>query len=309
MALNLRDIDYFLAVARTGLMAQAAQECGVTQPALTKAVQRLEAEFALQLFERTGRGMRLSSAGARFHEQALRLQVDYEDTKVLANEMRALRSGLLRIGVTEATAGNLVVPSLVALIPDRPGLRIELHMGRSDAMASAVRAGDVDLALVPSYPGRRHEGDQTLIADDPLLPVSRAAHPLTTLPRIALKDLSLYGWIFAGAQSDASRVISEVFAKQKLQPPRVVVETPHASEATMSLLATTDLISLVPASMLRDRDRSRFRVLPVAQLHVPRAVVLLSRTGSLWSPLMTVFKEALMRERSRILRARTARSS
>lgn len=90
MPLSVKDIEYFLAVVRRGALSGAAEEMGVTQPAVTKAIQRVEAEFGVMLFERSGRGVNLTSAGLRAAEQLKRLNAAHADTQILANEMMAI---------------------------------------------------------------------------------------------------------------------------------------------------------------------------------------------------------------------------
>src|SRR6218665_1333049 len=176
MPLSIRDIEYFLAVAKTGLLSAAADELGVTQSALTKAVQRVEAEFDLPLFERSARGMALTSAGQRMLGQAHRLRADYADLVLLANEMRARQSGLLRVGVTDTTAGNRVALALGSLLAQRPGLRVHLRVDRSDALAALLHEGALDLALVPVYEGQRLDADRTRIDQAPVA-ATRARGP------------------------------------------------------------------------------------------------------------------------------------
>ncbi len=295
----MRDIQYFLAVARSGLLSVAADEQGVTQPALTKAVRRVEAEFGLQLFERSARGMVLTSAGLRVAEQARRLQADYADTVMLAEEMRAQQSGLLRVGVTDTTAGNRVAAALGALLSQRPGLRVRMRVDRSDTLAGAVREGELDLALVPAYEGQPLDAERTKVDNDPMLPLVRAGHPLARRARVGLADVAGYGWISGPANSAASKAIAEIFARHKLAAPRVVMEVPFASELNLSVLAATDLVALVPRSFMRHAEDHRFTVLPVAALRVPRAVVLLSRPGATWTPLMEALRDSLLRPRAR----------
>src|SRR6218665_2270889 len=112
MPLSIRDIEHFLSVATTHLLSATAYQLIVPQPSLTKAEQRVEAEFDLPLFDRSARGMALTSAGQRMLGQAPRLRADYADLVLLANEMRARQSGLLRVGVTDTTAGNRVALAL-----------------------------------------------------------------------------------------------------------------------------------------------------------------------------------------------------
>ena len=112
--------------------------------------------------------------------------------------------------------------------------------------------------------------------------------------RVSLADVTAYGWISGPATSAAFKAITDIFARNNLAAPRVVMEVPFASELNLSVLAATDLVTLVPRSFMRHADDSRFAVLPVPALRVPRAVVLLSRPGSSWSPLMQALRDSLL---------------
>lgn len=297
MSIAIRDIEYFLAVAQRGLLSNAADELGVTQPTLTKAVQRVEAEFGVPLFERTGRGMVLTSAGLRTVEQLRRLNASYADTMMLANEMRAHQAGLLRVGVTDASGESPVVDAIATLLAQRPAMRIRLQHGRSDALAALVGAGDLDAAIVPAYEGQPLLGERTKINSDPMQPVVRRGHPLAQRTRLAVADLVPYGWIVGSASSSAYRAIEAVFASRELPAPRVVLEVPYSSGFSAGVLARSDLVSLLPASFLHRADASGLVSLPLAELNLARSVVLLTRSGSsTWSPLLVALRDTLLRQ-------------
>lgn len=300
MDFTLRDIDYFLAVAKAGRLAQAAQACDVTQPALTKAVRRLEATFGLQLFERNARGMRLTSAGLRFMDTAQALSAGYHDALRMAAEMQARQAGLLRIGVTDTTRANLVTPTLAPLLRQRPGLRVALRVGRSDQLGGAVRDGELDLAIVPAYEGQPFDCERVKIGNDPLLPVVRAGHPLALRPRPSLADLVPHGWILSGPNAAAYRAVGAVFTRAGLPPPVVVVKTEYSSEAGLALVRSTDLLAMAPQSLLRATDQKDLHMLPLPALRLTRAVVLLTRKGTAWSPLMETFRDALVATAARL---------
>jgi len=299
MSLALRDIEYLLAVVRAGAISSAADVCGVTQPALTKAVQRVEAELGLKLFERSARGMRLTADGQRVLEPLRRLQADYADTMLVANDMRAQRAGLLRIGVTDTTATSRAAPALAALMAQRPGLRVHVAYGRSDALATLVRAGALDMALVPVYEGQEVEGEHNRIDDDSMVVLVRAGHPLTNHARIGLRDVVPFNWIAGGSTSAAYQAISVIFQRHKLPAPRIVMEVPGASELVLEIIAATDLVTLVPQSFMHHAAASRFAMLPIAPLRVSRVLVLLTRSGSELSPLATALRDLLLAQRRR----------
>lgn len=294
MSLSIRDIQHFLAVAQRGQLALAAAEQGVTQPALTKAVRRVEEEFGLRLFERSVRGMALTAAGQRVAEQMRSLDATYAETVRLADDMRSRHAGLLRLGVTNTAVSQRIGAALGPLLAQRPGLRVRLRVDRSDLLAACVREGELDLALVPAYEGQALGAEQTLIDQDPMLPLVRVGHPLAGRPSVTLAEAAACGWLLGPTTSAACQALTGLLARHGLPAPRVVLEVPFTSELSLSVLALTDLLSLVPRSFMRHVAPERFAVLPVPELHLPRTLVLLSRPGSAWSPLMEALRDKLL---------------
>jgi DNA-binding transcriptional LysR family regulator len=294
MSIALRDIEYVLEVARHGRLSQAADALGITQPALTKAIQRVEAWFGMPLFERTGRGMTLSSSGIRAMDQMRRLKASYADTQRLANDMRAQQAGLLRVGITNTSGESLIVEAISALLTHRPALRIRLLHGRSDELADQVQAGDLDAAIVPTYAGQPLPGRHTVIRRDPMQVVVRAKHPLAAKKNIQLSDLCEYGWALGGPHSAAYRAVEAVFASHNLLAPRVILEVPYTSGLSAQLLAKSDLLSLLPSSTLHRLDKKEYAILPIDDLRIDRNVVLLTRNANDLSPLAEALRDALV---------------
>lgn len=242
--------------------------------------------------------MALTSAGIRVLSHLQRLSTDYADTVLLANEMRAHQTGLLRLGVTDTTATNPVIPALSTLLMKRPAFRVQLHVDRSDAVAAKVAAGDLDLALIPAYEGQPLAGDCTSIDSDPLVPVVRRDHPLAR-PGLTLQDLVPYGWVLSNSESSSYRALASIFTRAQLSEPRVILEIPHASNISFGVLLRTDLLSLVPTSVLRGPLADELAVLQLSELHIARSVVLLTRANSPGSPLLHDLRELLKQAQRR----------
>jgi len=290
MNISLRDISYFLAVAGTARLSEAAELCEVTQPAISKAMRRLEGELGLKLLERHARGTRLSVAGQQFLPMAQNLHAGDLDAQRLVGELRARGAGLLRIGVTNATRTGLLAPVLGELIQQRAGLRVQLRIGRSDQLAKAVLAGELDLALVPGYSDTTFSCDHTVIGHDPLLPVVRAVHPLARMTHPNLKDLQPFSWLLASSTSTPYRLLNALYRSYGLPAPTVVVETDYASEIDTTILRNTNLLALIPQSMMSLSEQSDLHVLPLSELKLEREVVMLNRTGVV-TPLMQTLHE------------------
>lgn len=289
MNITPRDVNYFLAVAHHGRLAPAAEACHVTQPALTKAIQRLEAGCGLILFERDARGTRLTAEGARFREVAESLSRSYENALRVAANVRAQQAGLLRVGCTDVTRASLVPATLAALLQRRPGLRATFEIGRSDQLAAAVRDGRLDVAVVPTYGEAPMGCDCLRVGDDPHLPVMSAKHPLAHRERLTPRDLTPFGWIHAAQDSAGVRSLNSLFARFQLPPPTITVEFEYMTEAALALLRESNLLAMIPCSFHRVTDQHGLRLLDIPDFKVNRPVYCLTRSGTEPSPLTQAF--------------------
>jgi DNA-binding transcriptional LysR family regulator len=293
MGFSPNDIAYFLEIARQEHIGRAAQEAGVTQPAMTKALRRLEDAVGVPLFERGGHGVRLTPNGQLFLESARRFHLEHAGMLRAASELRAQHAGLLRVGLTNPHGESDVVRALADMVRARPGLRLALKIDRSDTLNAAVEAGELDLAVVPSYPGHSFSCTQLVLNDDKVYAACRAQHPLLSVARPTLQDLLPYSWIMAKRNSAARRLIDDIFETAGLPVPSVTLEVEFTSEAVMGMIAGTDLLSMVPATVLRSW-MGRVMPLPIPLLTVQRSLVLLTRPQAGWPPLVTAFRDALL---------------
>lgn len=300
MNFSRNDISTFIAVVRTGSVSRAAEQIGVTQPSVSKAIKRLEEEAGIQLFQRGGHGARLTGEGQLFLEAARRWEAQHFELVRTAGELRAQHSGLLRIGITSPAADSLAVQAIAEMVRRRPAMRLKLSIGKSDALNAAVEDGELDLAVVPSYPGQALSCSQFEINEDRVRVVVRAGHALTRHPEVSLKDLEPYAWIMPSGQSAARRHVFSIFERAGVSQPQVCIETEYTSEAAMGVLISTNLVSIIPSSVLRGW-LGRVQPLPVPELDIRRTQVLLSHPQATWSPLMTYFRDLVLdfRDKSR----------
>ena len=114
---TLKQLRYFDAVARIGHFGKAAEQCAVTQPALSMQIQELERELGAQLVERDRRGVILTDAGREVAARAARILEDTRDLVGFARRQDSVLSGPLHLGVIPSVAPYLL-PSLLPLLPD-----------------------------------------------------------------------------------------------------------------------------------------------------------------------------------------------
>lgn len=295
MSFVLGDVDHFLAVVAAGSLSEAAATTTLPPATLSKAVQRLEDEFGLQLFEPNSRKKRLTTAGLRFLEVARNLSAGHGDAIRVTSEMLYEKGGLLRIGFADLTRAQAVADALAGLLREHPKLRVRLRIGQPDRlMIQAVRSGELDIAVL-STNGDPVEGCDCLVFGvDRCRPVVRAGHPLSLLAKVELADLQDYEWILATPPSGIRRQLSAVFASHKLKPPKVTVEAEAYSDFHLSLVRSTNLITLAPLASLKAVGGNGLHVLDLPALQLPRTGVAMTRTGAVSSPLLVAFRDALV---------------
>ncbi|HEY8278263.1 MAG TPA: LysR family transcriptional regulator [Bdellovibrionota bacterium] len=143
-----QEITYFLECARTENLSRAAERLGITQPALTMALKRLEESLSVELFHRSKKGVRLTKAGELFQTEAKSLADQWDRlTKVLGRSVDELR-GSYTIGCHHAVALYSLPQTLPQVLQDFPNLTLELHHDLSRKIMERVIKGELDIALV-----------------------------------------------------------------------------------------------------------------------------------------------------------------
>ena len=298
MSFSPGDIAYFLEVVRRGNVGRAAVAVGVTQPAISKAIRRLEDTVGVALFERGAHGARLTSDGQLFLESARNFDAQHSAILRSAADLRAHHAGMLRIGITNPASDSPVVQVLAEMARQRPGMRLVLTIGKSDTLNDAVEKGELDMAVTPSFPGSQFSCDRIELSEDWMRVAARARHPLFSLPKLSLPDIGAYSWLLPNRQSNTRRLLTNTLEQAGCPAPSVVVEAEFRSDAAMGLVESTDLLTIVPATVLRNWS-GRIEALPLAMLEIRRTLVLLTRAHATWSHLMVVFKDLLTAHRPR----------
>lgn len=183
MRLTLRQLAYFECLAETGHFGRAAQEAGVTQPALSAQIAEMEAQLGIQLFERGRGAVRLTPEGAELRPRIQRILSEVEDLERAAMRGRDILEGRFRLGVIPTVAPYLL-PYLLPLLKESfPRLQLELRESITDTLLAEVGNGHLD-AVVAAEPlnasGIEHVPlfeDRFLLAV-PTSEVSRIAPPV-----------------------------------------------------------------------------------------------------------------------------------
>ncbi|MET4576259.1 LysR family transcriptional regulator [Ottowia thiooxydans] len=291
--MRIDDLRYFVAVAEHGHVGRAAQRLGVTQPALTKGVQRLEASLGLQLFERTSKGMTLTTVGEVFFERAKHVCMDLDEAVQQAEDLHLGAIGTIRVGVSPPFADSLVTEAFVQLLKQRPGAKARVTIGLNDTLLSSLRLGDLDITVNAVDDVEPDDLHYQVLFDDELRVVLREHHPLLTKQNLKLADLAAQQWALPGPQVMARRRIETRFADMGLPPPDVVFQTDTSMTLAPSILRRTDLLGLISKQSLRSSASRGLVALDLSDACWSRRIGVITRKGAYLSPLVQRYIEVL----------------
>jgi len=293
---EFRNLDYFLRVVDAGSLRAAAHTLQVTQPALTKAVRRLEDSLGVPLFVRQARGVTLTTYG----ESLLRHARELKRSQISArDEIDALRrgiTGLVRIGVGPSWQEAIVPDAIAQLCATRPGVRVQVVGGGDDTLKAMLKARtlDVVVAAVPETPRLEPAFASTPLLSDEYRVFADAAHPLHSRERPTLEDLLLYPWIMPPPTAYMVQRLHLLFRSQGLPAPDPVIET-DVIPLKFALMRGSTYLTFHAAAHLAVCNPGFLLPLDTPQARVRRQAGIITRRGEVPSPTNEMFIGILRR--------------
>ena len=146
--MELHQVRYFLAVASTLNFTRAAEQCNVTQPALTKGVQKLEQELGGQLIYRERELTQLTDLGKEVLPMLARTLASAETARRRAKEFQRKEVAPLKIGLAPSISASLVLDPIAEIAKFVPGLHVELRQGSAEKLVDLLLEGEINAAMV-----------------------------------------------------------------------------------------------------------------------------------------------------------------
>lgn len=166
--LTLRQLRYFEAAARLGHFGRAAEECSVSQPALSMQIKELEAALGAALFERRPGEVVLTPLGHEIAERAAKILLAANDLSSIARHRTKVLVGPLSLGIIPTLAPYILPRLLVHLQKEHPQLRLELREAQTKAMLAELSRGELDLVMA-AIPNGMADLDEEHLFDDRFL--------------------------------------------------------------------------------------------------------------------------------------------
>jgi len=271
--MEMHQIRYFLAAARTLNFTQAADECHVAQPSLSRAIRNLEEELGGDLFRRERSLTHLTELGKLMLPALTQAYDSALSAKALAASYKTGTSAPLRLALSQTINLNLLTPALTELVRVFPGLELNVSRGKAPEVAEHLKRGDAELAVAgPLGEGWERLDAWPLFEEGFELTVNRA-HPLALRNELTFADLA------------RQRLISRPYCEHAAEFAALLKSHGIEQKSGDNIMSDQDLVallqanvgvSIMPQSTIRNNDLHQ---LPVEGLVLRRNVSLYGVAG------------------------------
>jgi DNA-binding transcriptional LysR family regulator len=249
--MELRQLEYFVAVVEEGGFTKAAARVHVAQPGVSAQIRRLERELGHELLDRQPRTVHLTELGAAVLPYARAALEAVAGARLAVDELAGLLRGQVAVGMVVACSALDVTEVVAGFHRAHPGVEIALSEANSDRLFEALLAGELDLAFAAFGAATPLHIETQVIADEPLVAAVSRDHPLAGRKTIALNMLRDRALISLPVGTGMRSALEQACATAGFEP-QIAFE---ASDPRMLAdLASRGLgVAILPESLARAR--------------------------------------------------------
>lgn len=298
--MEVEELRWFVAVADGQTVGETADTFGVSQPAVTRGLQRLSGELGASVTERVGRRLRLTASGYSLLGRARRVIEEIDEARREVAEANDPDSGTVRLGFLSPLGTWLVPALLTAFRTERPRVRFELRDDGFARISQALLEGNLDL-LLSSHPPVGEVRFEPLLEEELVLNVPED-HRLAVRQQVRIAQLADEEWVLQSSGYGLRQRVEELCAEAGFEP-KAAFEGPDLS-TLFALIASGSGIGLFPTRPAAPSGVRQVQLSP----RVRRTIGLVSVPGAVRSPSADAFAELVRRRAGEFTGANTSSS-
>lgn len=289
--MELRQLQYFVKVARKQHVTQAAEELHVAQSAVSRQIHQLEAELGLQLFVQKGRNLQLTPVGKLFLSRVEELLTGLEKAVIEMREFLDPEVGEIRIGFPHSLGISLIPTVVAEFRKGHPNVKFRLKQGASASLIQDVIKGEVDLAFITPLPEKHDRIAGELLLTEELYAVLPSNHVLADYQSIRLEQLKDELFVMFSENYSLRSIVYDA-CRQAGFTPKIGFEG-EETDTIRGLVAAGMGVSLLPDMALTEISPLMPIKVKVTDPHVTRTVGLIRRSGEKLPLVAEMFQQFL----------------
>ena len=259
--ISIRQMRSVVAVAEEGSFTRAAKRENATQSGISQHVAAVEDILGIRLFERTSDGVLLTPAGNRYYRQVLEVLRGAEEAIIDAHSRRDTLSGIVRAGIMPVLARAALAPALERMAREHPDVSVHIMEGYSGALTDAVKAEELDFAVVPAFGGAVGLNVRHLAQDREMLVGGEQSGVEHGKP-VCLQDLPPLKLVTPSRTNIRRARIEDYLTTHSVRVERMMEM--DAMLGTLDFVARSDWVTILPGVICApDKDGSVRRIAPI----------------------------------------------
>ncbi|MFD2369091.1 LysR family transcriptional regulator [Brevibacillus sp. GCM10020057] len=259
--MEIRQLQYFVEVAKQKSFTRAAQTLHVSQPSISKMIKALEEELGVALLDRAERKMELTDAGELVFDHAKKVLQLLDSLSSSIGEIRNVERGRVKMGMMP-TVGSFLLPNVIALFKKHyPGIEIEMKEYSAKLLEIQVEQGSIDVGLTVLPADTDKFAAVPLQAED-LVAIVHREHWLADRQSVNLAELRDEAFILFTEEYAIHDVVKQACLRSGFEPQ--VAYMSSLWDFVGELVATQLGISLVPRSIVRRLNNSELRTVDIS---------------------------------------------
>jgi DNA-binding transcriptional LysR family regulator len=272
MHMELRQLEYFVAVAEEANFTRAAERVHISQSGVSAQIRQLEAELGATLIDRSRRTAGLTAAGEAALEHARAVLAAADAVRQAVDDVNEVIRGRLVVGMVSAGTVAALFDALAAFHVAHPAVEIALVEANSDQLIERVRSGAMDMALVGAA-GAPPPGLEALtIISEGLVAAVRLDHPLAGRQQASLAEISAYPIVCLPEGTGTRTVFDEACAERGVQADIWLQASAPAAVADLAMRGLG--LAILSESMAAGYD-GRLKALPLEDVEAPAVLALI----------------------------------
>ncbi|CAM4352262.1 LysR family transcriptional regulator [Listeria ivanovii] len=216
--MELRQLKYFMEVARVKHMTKASENLHVAQSAVSRQITKLEEELGVPLFDRIGRNMQLTSVGQDFLNQATIALNELQKAEALVTEYIDPAKGTVRVGLPNSLSTK-VLPSVISAFREKyPQITYQFMEGTNEELTEMLISGVLDMTFLSPVPESDDQMEAVRFFDEKLKLIVPKTHPLAENFNVSLKELAKEKFVLYPEDFDLYKIVTNTAIKKGFEP-------------------------------------------------------------------------------------------